>query len=323
MLRFGGRPAGRLRIDGRIEVSGAAKFIIAANAWLNAKGGIHLPAGKKLTVCGSGPDDCVKTTLSAAMNLVMMTEGTGQGVNGRRTNVSRLYDLLVENGNQRLNLEAGPGTHAFRHFGGTFFGTDAMSIVNHHQNWFLNHAPRTGALKIFLFGFSRGALIMRVVADWLCQRGFPVEYMGLWDTVDSTVGIKGEDYIELPSNVKFARHAVARDEFRRFFNYLPLREGNREEGTGNRVEEVVFPGCHSDVGGFYDDNHAIADTTLYWILEPALKRGLKTLHCTPTPTTYAYKIHDSLHEPTNGWGLLEPVKRALEGVKRHSLCDII
>ena len=73
---------------------------------------------------------------------------------------------------------------------------------------------------------------MRVVADWLCQRGFPVEYMGLWDTVDSTVGIKGEDYIELPSNVKFARHAVARDEFRRFFNYLPLREGNREEGTG-------------------------------------------------------------------------------------------
>ena len=232
MLRFGGRPAGRLRIDGRIEVSGAAKFIIAANAWLNAKGGIHLPAGKKLTVCGPGPDDCVKTTLSAAMNLVMMTEGTGQGVNGRRTNVSRLYDLLVENGNQRLNLEAGPGTHAFRHFGGTFFGTDAMSIVNHHQNWFLNHAPRTGALKIFLFGFSRGALIMRVVADWLCQRGFPVEYMGLWDTVDSTVGIKGEDYIELSSNVKFARHAVARDEFRRFFNYLPLREGNREEGTG-------------------------------------------------------------------------------------------
>ena len=137
-----------------------------------------------------------------------MTEGTGQGVNGRRTNVSRLYDLLVENGNQRLNLEAGPGTHAFRHFGGTFFGTDAMSIVNHHQNWFLNHAPRTGALKIFLFGFSRGALIMRVVADWLCQRGFPVEYMG------------------------------------------------------------------------------------------------------PAPSTCtSFLIHDSLHEPTNGWGLLDPVKR--------------
>ena len=248
------------------------------------------------------------------MNLVMMTEGTGQGVHGRKTNVGRLYDLLAENRNQRINLEAGPGTHAFRHLGGTFFGTDAMSIVNHHQNWFLNHAPRTGALKIFLFGFSRGALIMRVVADWLCQRGFPVEYMGLWDTVDSTAGIKGEDYIELPSNVKFARHAVARDEFRRFFNYLPLRHSNT-------VEELVFPGCHSDVGGLYDDNHTIADVTLDWILEPALKRGLKTIHCTPTPTTYAYKIHDSLHEPTNGWGLLDPVKRVLDGIRRHPLCE--
>ena len=187
----------------------------------------------------------------------MMTEGTGQGVHGRKTNVGRLYDLLAENRNQRINLEAGPGTHAFRHLGGTFFGTDAMSIVNHHQNWFLNHAPRQ-ELKIFLFGFSRGALIMRVVADCLCQRGFPVEYMGLWDAVDSTAGIKGEDYIELPSNVKFARHAVARDEQRRFFNYVPLVDplcadaaGCRVnvDATSRRVEELVFPGSHSDVGG--------------------------------------------------------------------------
>ena len=270
------------------------------------------------------------------MNLVLMTEGTGQGVHGRKTNVGRLYDLLAENRNQRINLEAGPGTHAFRRLGGTFFGADAMSIVNHHQNWFLNHAPRPlvgrdvlGApeLKIFLFGFSRGALIMRVVADWLCQRGFPVEYMGLWDTVDSTAGIKGEDYIELPSNVKFARHAVARDEQRRFFNYLPLKSNTQTLNNSNTVEEIVFPGSHSDVGGLYDDNHAIADVTLDWILGPALKRGLKTLQTFQTfqtsQTSQTYLIHDSLHEPTNGWGLLDPVKRALEGIKRHSLCDII
>ena len=261
------------------------------------------------------------------MNLVLLTEGTGQGVHGRKTNVGRLYDLLAENGNQRINLEAGPGTHAFRHLGGMFFGADAMSIVNHHQNWFLNHAPRAGKLNVFLFGFSRGALIMRVVAEWLCQRGFPVEYMGLWDTVDSTAGIKGEDYIELPSNVKFARHAVARDEQRRFFGYLPLR-GCCHGDRGSTVEEVVFPGSHSDVGGLYDDNHAIADVALDWVLEPAIARGLKVL-----PGVYPIKqsnnlksnnvIHDSLHEPTNGWGLLDPVKRALGGVKRHSLCDII
>ena len=277
-----------------------------------------------------------------------MTEGTGQVVHGRKTNVSRLYDMLLEGKNQRINLEAGPGTHAFRHLGGTFFGADAMSIVNHHQNWFLNHAPRrtvgvspTDDVKIFLFGFSRGALIMRVVAEWLCQRGFSVEYIGLWDTVDSTVGIEGKDYIELPSNVKFARHAVARDEFRRFFNYLPLKPyrprprgqaldgavGESADSTG-AVEELVFPGCHSDVGGLYDDNHAIADVTLDWILEPAISRGLKVL-----PGVYPIEqsnnlksnnvIHDSLHEPTNGWGLLDPVKRVLDGIRRHPLCERI
>ena len=261
------------------------------------------------------------------MNLVMMTEGTGQGVHGRKTNVSRLYDLLIEGKNQRINIEAGPGTRAFRHLGGTFFGSDAMSIVNHHQNWFLNHAPRTGELKIFLFGFSRGALIMRVVADWLCQRGFTVEYMGLWDTVDSTVGINGADYVTLPSNVKFARHAVAMDEQRRFFGYLPLKDRpedvRRETEDERKVEELVFPGSHSDVGGLYDDNHAIADVTLDWILRPALERGLKALSCTTPPPDCDYKIHDSRKEPTNAWGALDPVKRDLEGVKRHSLCDII
>ena len=41
------------------------------------------------------------------MNLVMMTEGTGQGVHGRKTNVGRLYDLLAENRNQRINLSSG------------------------------------------------------------------------------------------------------------------------------------------------------------------------------------------------------------------------
>ena len=281
------------------------------------------------------------------MNLVLMTEGTGQGVRGRKTNVSRLYDLLVEGKNQRINLETGPGTRPFRHLGGAFFGADAMSIVNHHQNWFLNHAPRTGGLSVFLFGFSRGALIMRVFAEWLCQRGFPVEYMGLWDTVDSTVGIRGEDYVTLPTNVKFARHAVARDERRRFFGYLPLRGCCRRDGgstTGadctaavsaagaGTVEELVFPGSHSDVGGLYDDNHAIADVTLDWILQPALERGLRIcaeaertslLRSTTTTSDYDYRIHDSLGEPTNGWGMLDPVRRELDGVRKHALCDII
>ena len=166
---------------------------------------------------------------------------------------------------------------------------------------------------------------MRVFAEWLCQRGFPVEYMGLWDTVDSTVGIDGADYVELPTNVKFARHAVARDEQRKFFGYLPLREGMTGEAGGMKVEELVFPGSHSDVGGLYDDNHAIADVTLDWILEPAVERGLRVDLGQRRGDDGKGRcvLHDSLNEPTNAWGAFGPVKRSLDGVKRHQLCDII
>ena len=131
-------------------------------------------------------------------------------------------------------------------------------------------------MKVFLFGFSRGALIMRVFAEWLCQRGFPVEYLGLWDTVDSTVGINGEEYVTLPTNVRFARHAIA-------------------------------------------------DVTLSWILEPAVERGLRfdAGQWAPDKGRRPYVAHDSLKEPTNAWGALDPVKRILDGVKRHPLCDII
>ncbi|MBR2939913.1 MAG: hypothetical protein IKC14_01230, partial [Kiritimatiellae bacterium] len=44
-------------------------------------------------------------------------------------------------------------------------------------------------------------------------------YLGLWDTVDSTVGL--DVAADCPRNVKKARHAVSRDETRRFFQYVP------------------------------------------------------------------------------------------------------
>ena len=45
------------------------------------------------------------------MNLGMFFEGTGQGVAGKITNVTRLRDLCAADARQKLHLEAGPGTH--------------------------------------------------------------------------------------------------------------------------------------------------------------------------------------------------------------------
>ena len=36
------------------------------------------------------------------MNIVLLFEGTGQGVEGKFTNVTRLHDLLVEDDGQNL-----------------------------------------------------------------------------------------------------------------------------------------------------------------------------------------------------------------------------
>ena len=74
---------------------------------------------------------------------------------------------------------------------------------------------------------------------------------------------------ECPKCVGFARHAVARDERRRYFGLVPLRF------RAKQGEERVFPGVHSDVGGLYEDNHDMADAALTWIGEEAVARGLK------------------------------------------------
>ena len=45
---------------------------------------------------------------------------------------------------------------------------------------------------VFLFGFSRGALIARHFAAWLDKLCIAVAYLGLWDTVDSTIEPGGD-----------------------------------------------------------------------------------------------------------------------------------
>ena len=44
------------------------------------------------------------------MNLCLFFEGTGRGVAGKVTNVTRLRDICVDDVRQKLHLEAGPGT---------------------------------------------------------------------------------------------------------------------------------------------------------------------------------------------------------------------
>lgn len=146
--------------------------------------------------------------------------------------------------------------------------------------------PKVLGIKLFVYGFSRGAAEARTFITWLSQLfdtpdgaerpeqsliGLPVsvEFLGLLDTVAS-VGIAHAapffaghmdwaddtqllpDAQRFPNLVKCCRHFVAGFEQRSCF---PLDSIRNEQGQypANTIE-VVYPGVHSDIGGGYPKN---------------------------------------------------------------------
>lgn len=260
----------------------------------------------------------ISASSSSSSALVLFFEGTGQGVEGHLTNVTRLKDLCVDDDAQPLHLEAGPGTHFGAYLFGKLFGADCRAILRSSRRWFQQTHAALPDAKVFLFGFSRGALLARYFAEWLDRLGVEVECLGLWDTVDSTMRIDVAP--NCPNNVRFARHAIARDEHRRYFNIVRLSP--RLDGGGT-CEEMVFPGCHSDVGGLYADNHMVADVTLAWLAEWAQEKGLR-LKSASTITheikPEKVRLHNSFRLISNLWGLLGSAKRNLDALVEHWLC---
>ena len=70
------------------------------------------------------------------MNLGLFFEGTGQGVSGSATNVTRMKDMCVEDDRQKLQLESGSGTRFGAYIGGSVAGTDWRIIFRSARRWF-------------------------------------------------------------------------------------------------------------------------------------------------------------------------------------------
>jgi len=158
--------------------------------------------------------------------------------------------------------------------------------------------------RIFLFGFSRGAAIARMLAALIHEEGIPeaitiekdaegrisgykakgarrpvdIEMVGVWDTVAAfgiPVNLFGIPFQEInlfrdltiAPNIKKAYHLVAIDENRDAF--VPTLMNRDPE----RIDEVWFSGVHSDVGGGYDPRR-LADTTLHYMMSRAAEHGI-------------------------------------------------
>jgi hypothetical protein len=144
--------------------------------------------------------------------------------------------------------------------------------------------PKLLGIKLYVYGFSRGAASARAFVNWLSELlpgagkkgGKPelclvsggvkiplsIDFLGLLDTVAS-VGVANiapfaeghmgwaDDSMELPDNglIKKCTHLVSSHEQRLCF---PLDSICRSDGTyPGYATEVVYPGMHSDIGGGY------------------------------------------------------------------------
>jgi uncharacterized protein (DUF2235 family) len=141
-----------------------------------------------------------------------------------------------------------------------------------------------GDRDIDIVGFSRGAALAAHFANVIAEDGVKVNgvkerpgvrFLGVFDLV-AAFGIPinlGFNFnrvnlgykLGLSSGVKHCYHALALDETRQAFRPTRLR--------GKSSLEVWFRGVHSDIGGG-NDNHALNDITLRWMLNKAIASGL-------------------------------------------------
>ncbi|CAO3351107.1 DUF2235 domain-containing protein [Azospirillum palustre] len=109
----------------------------------------------------------------------------------------------------------------------------------------------------------------------------PIHFLGVWDTVGALgvpLGIckqldqdlYGFHDTELSSLVRNAFQALAIDEHRKTF---AANLWDPKAKPAQRMEQRWFAGCHSNVGGGYDDDR-LSDIALKWMMEHAEGCGL-------------------------------------------------
>ncbi len=274
--------------------------------------------------------------------IVLLSDGTGNSAAKRhKTNVWRLYNALdLQCSDQIAMYDDGVGTQELllpRLLGGVFGYGLKNNVIQLYK--FLCRNYEDGD-KIYLFGFSRGAFTVRVLAGLIAECGLPkntfesereldefarrsfakyrwkrkgcqvsrpfawarrtlrmrfaeknqparhcnvkIEFMGVWDTVAAyglpiaelrglwdvfIYPLKFND-TKLSCIVRKACHAISIDDERHSFHpvlWEECCESKENEKSPQRIEQVWFPGVHSDVGGGYP-RPELALVSLDWMM---------------------------------------------------------
>jgi uncharacterized protein (DUF2235 family) len=210
--------------------------------------------------------------------------------------------------------------------------------------------------RLYLFGFSRGAFTVRALAGMLYKVGLlridnenlleyasklycskdnkysdavvsgfrstfgrpcPAHFIGVWDTVESLVLNAGRRFYnyQLSPETQFGYHALAIDEKRK--DFPPCLWDETHKVPGQTVEQVWFPGVHSDVGGWYDER-GLSNTALLWMIGKAQACGMEV--DMSKAAAYGSNPHDRIHESYEGFWIFRgsAVRTIPSGALIHS-----
>lgn len=260
-------------------------------------------------------------------NIVVCSDGTGNQFGDHNTNVVRAFRNIPTSETQLAFYDPGLGTFdpkktgtgsvtvfgkagaELRKLKGKATGAGIQTNVQDAYEYLMTH-HRPGD-RVYLFGFSRGAHTVRVLAGMLHKVGLleegsknlvpyayrmarhgedgiawqfkeafsrscPVHFLGVWDTVRTVGFIKPHKFSNeiLNPEVGHACHALAIDEQRGKFE--PSLWDEDASVNPERIEQVWFAGVHSDVGGWYDDQ-GVSSIAFRWMLKQAEAHELELM----------------------------------------------
>lgn len=173
------------------------------------------------------------------------------------------------------------GAFTARSLGGLLgLGLLDLSNVNAETSWKRVHAMyEARRLKQNIKKITRGW------STFHNGKSLPIKFIGVWDTVGA-LGIPDDlellNFLDKPDSWRFhdnllgdhvelGRHAMATDEIRSSFTVT--RWSNKKPSKPD-INEVWFPGVHSDIGGGYAETD-LSDIALNWMMQEAKSAGLE------------------------------------------------
>ena|GEM_PF-307076 len=151
------------------------------------------------------------------------------------------------------------------------------------------------------------------VWDTVSALGFPQDWSWLWEKVFASVEVVSDWFFphqfynyQLNENVANAYHAIAIDDERTTFHPKIWREFADEKRDKKRdferpvnIEQVWFPGVHSNVGGGYP-RAGMSYFTLDWMMERAERHGLRFHEEARGDVRDAANAHGKLYDSRDG-----------------------